>query len=162
MDKSSFKFTAEQVRNFLGLNNDYVDSSSSSSLSDNSQNESNLDFSSLTQTDSNESGNETLIPPLPKRIKTVTKICKHGQNKNHVFRNTCTQVNTTGEKIEHEDDVNNDGDFKEIEDKRANDGEMEVEGHERDDKEIEKRGDDAYWKFFVHTNWFVPNSQIIE
>ena len=101
MDKSGFKFTAEQVRGFLGLNNDYVDSSSSSSSCDDSQNESNLDFSSLTQTDSNESGNETLIPPSPKRIRTVTKICKHGQNQNHVFTNTCTQVNTTGEKVEH-------------------------------------------------------------
>ena len=50
----------------------------------------------------------------------------------------------------HENGVNNDGDFKEIEDKRANDGEMEVEGHEGDDKEIEKRADDAEMEVEFH------------
>ena len=65
MDKSNPKagttFTAKEVRKYLGLDNDYDDSSTSSS-DDNSQDEKNLDFSSLrTEIDSNESDNETNI-----------------------------------------------------------------------------------------------------
>ena len=50
----------------------------------------------------------------------------------------------------HENGVNNNRDFKEIEDKRANDREMEVEGHEGDDKEIEKRADDTEMEVEFH------------
>ena len=84
MDKSNPKagttFTAEEVRKYLGLDNDY-DNSSTSSSDNNSQDEKNLDFSSLlTEIDSNESDNETIIPPSPKRIKTITPNRKNGRN----------------------------------------------------------------------------------
>ena len=105
MDKSNPKagttFTAEEVRKYLVSDNDYDDSSTSSS-DDNSQDEKNLDFSSiLTEIDSNESDNETIIPHSPKKIKTITPNRKNGRNEKNVFINTCIQMDVTGGKVEH-------------------------------------------------------------
>ena len=101
-EKSGFRFTAEQVREFLGLSNDYADSSSSSSDND-CGNHIDLDFSS-TQSDSNDSGNE-IIPPSPKRKKTTTQIPVKRQKQRNVglITNTCTtgKANAHGEKAEH-------------------------------------------------------------
>ena len=72
MDKSSEKFTAEEVRKFLGLNDDYSNSSSSSSSDTNSEDE---EFTyplcdndwTISETDDE----EEIIPPSPKRIRTI-------------------------------------------------------------------------------------------
>ena len=78
MDRSNQKrgktFTADQVRHYLGLDNDYDDDCSTSSSDSNFQEDSTLPLdstsSSLSDIDLNESDNETIIPPSPKRIKS--------------------------------------------------------------------------------------------
>ena len=105
MDKSNQKrgttFTAEQVRHYLGLDNDYDDDCSTFSSDNNSQEDFTLDStsSSLTDIDLDESVNETIIPPSPKRIKTLNSKRTDGK----IVTNTCIQadVSTTCKKQEH-------------------------------------------------------------
>ena len=67
MDKSSEKYTAEEVHKFLGLN-DYSNSSSSSSSDTNSEDEELCDnYRTISETDDE----EEIIPPSPKRIRTI-------------------------------------------------------------------------------------------
>ena len=106
MDRSNQKrgktFTAEQVRHYLGLDNDYDDDCSTSSSDNNSQEDSTLDStsSSLSDIDLNESDNETIIPPSPKRIKSDNSKRTSGK----IVRNTCcilADVSSTCRKQEH-------------------------------------------------------------
>ena len=105
MDKSNQKpgttFTAEQVRHYLGLDNDYDNDCSTSSSDNNSQEDFTLDStsSSLTDIDLDESDNETIIPPLPKRIKTLNSKRTNGK----IVTNTCIQadMSSTCRKQEH-------------------------------------------------------------
>ena len=105
MDKSNQKrgttFTAEQVRHYLGLDNDYDDNCSTSSSDNNSQEDFTLNSTStsLTNIDLNESDNETIIPPLPKRIKTLNSKRTNGK----VVTNICIQadMSSTCKKQEH-------------------------------------------------------------
>ena len=105
MEKSNQKrgttFTAEQVRHYLGLDNDYDDDCSTSSSDNNSQEDFTLDStsSSLTDIDLNESDNETIIPPSPKRIKTLKSKRTNGK----IVTNTSIQayVSSTCKKQEH-------------------------------------------------------------
>ena len=64
------RFTAEEVRKFLGLNDDYSNSSSSSSIDCEPDIS---DLSSDISATQSESETEQIIPPLPKRIKTTRK-----------------------------------------------------------------------------------------
>ena len=73
------RFTAEEVRNFLGLKDDYSNSSSSSSS------DCEPDISDL----SSESEMEEIIPPSPKRIKTTRK----EQNQNWTYWTKKKHVN---------------------------------------------------------------------
>ena len=68
MDKSPERFTAEEVHKFLGLNDDYSNSSSSDTNSEDEQ----LCYplSDNDQTISETDNEEEIIPPSPKRIKT--------------------------------------------------------------------------------------------
>ena len=105
MDKLNHKcgtiFTAEEVRKYLGLDNDYDDDSSTSSSDNNLQDDLTLDSSSITDIDFNESDNEAIIPPSPKRIKSINPNREKGKDKKNIFTNTCIQVDVTGEKEEH-------------------------------------------------------------
>ena len=75
MDKSSEKFTAEEVRKFLGLNDDYSNSSSSSSSDTNSEDKELCDNDwTISETDNE----EEIIPLSPKRIRTIIR----NENKN--------------------------------------------------------------------------------
>ena len=72
MDKSSEKFTAEEVRKFLGLNDDYSNSSSSSSNDTNSEDKEFTyplcdNYRTISETDDE----EEIIPLSPKRIRTI-------------------------------------------------------------------------------------------
>ena len=72
MDKSSERFTAEEVRKFLGLNDDYSNSSSSSSSDTNSEDEEfSYPLSDNDRTISETDNEEEIIPPSPKRIRTI-------------------------------------------------------------------------------------------
>ena len=80
---TSERFTAEQVRIFLGLN-DYYSNSSSSSSSD-CENDNLCDISSDINTNQSESDQEDIIPPSPKRgkrtkNKSVQKIDRISRN----------------------------------------------------------------------------------
>lgn len=105
MDRSNQKrgktFTADQVRHYLGLDNDYDDDCSSSSSDNNSQEDSTLDSTSTSLSDINvsESDNETIIPPSPKRIKSDNS--KRGSEK--IVTNTCilADFSSTCTKQEH-------------------------------------------------------------
>lgn len=94
-------FTAEQVRHYLGLDNDYDDDCSSSSSDNNSQEDSTLDSTSTSLSDINvsESDNETIIPPSPKRIKSYNS--KRTSEK--IVRSTCilAGLSSTCTKQEH-------------------------------------------------------------
>ena len=61
------RFTAEQVRKFLGLNNDYSNSSSSSSSD--CENDNFSDISLDINTNESQSDEKKIIPPSPKRGK---------------------------------------------------------------------------------------------
>ena len=91
----------KQVRHYLGLDNDYDDDCSTSSSDSNSQEDFTLDStsSSLTDIDLNESDNETIIPPSPKRIKTLNSKRTNGK----IVTNTSIQadVSSTCKKQEH-------------------------------------------------------------
>ena len=72
MDKSSERFTAEEVCKFLGLNDDYSNSSSSSSSDTNSEDEEfSYPLSDNDRTISETDNEEEIIPPSPKRIRTI-------------------------------------------------------------------------------------------
>ena len=72
MDKSSEKFTAEEVCKFLGLNDDYSNSSSSSSSDTNSEDgEFTYPLCDNYRTISETNDEEEIIPPSPKRIRTI-------------------------------------------------------------------------------------------
>ena len=64
---TSERFTAEQVRTFLGLKDDYSNSLSSSSSD--CENDNLSDISSNINTNESQSDEEEIIPPLPKRGK---------------------------------------------------------------------------------------------
>ena len=81
---TSERFTAEQVRKFLGLNDYY--SNSSSSLSSDCENDNLSDISSDINTNESQSDEEDIIPPSPKRgkrteNKSVQKIDGISKNK---------------------------------------------------------------------------------
>ena len=71
---SSERFTAEEVRKILGLNDDYSNSSSSSSSD--MVSEDNQFSDTLTDNSWSGSENEEIIPPSPKRIKRISTISK--------------------------------------------------------------------------------------
>ena len=65
--------------------------SSSSSSDNNSQDNLSLDFSGITDDDINESDNELIIPPSPKRIKTITPNRKKLEEATNSITNTCIE-----------------------------------------------------------------------
>ena len=69
MDKSSERFTAEEVCKFLGLNDDYSNSSSSDTNSEDEEFSNPL--SDNDRTISETDNEEEIIPPSPKMIKTI-------------------------------------------------------------------------------------------
>ena len=72
MDKSSERFTAEEVCKFLGLNDDYSNSSFSSSSDTLSEDEEfSYPLSDNDRTISETDNEEEIIPPSPKRIRTI-------------------------------------------------------------------------------------------
>ena len=70
MDKSSERFTAEEVCKFLGLNDDYSNSSSSSSDTNSEDKQLCYLLSDNDRTISETDNEEEIIPLSPKRIKT--------------------------------------------------------------------------------------------
>ena len=81
---TSERVTAEQVRKFLGLNDDYSNSSSSSSSD--CENDNLSDISSDINTNESQSNEEDIIPPSLKRgkrteNKSVQKIDRISKNK---------------------------------------------------------------------------------
>ena len=81
---TSERFTAEQVRKFLELNDDY--SSSSSSSSSDCENDNISDISSDINTNESQSDEEDIIPPSPKRgkrteNKSVQKLTEYPKTK---------------------------------------------------------------------------------
>ena len=107
MDRSNQKggktFTADEVRHYLGLDNDYDDDCSTSSSDSNCEEDSTLPLDSTSSSpsdiDLNQSDNETIIPPSPKRIKSDNSKRKTGK----IVRNTCilADVSSTCRKQEH-------------------------------------------------------------
>ena len=91
---TSERFTAEQVRKFLGLN-DYYSNSSSSSSSD-CENDNLSDISSDINTNQSESDEEDIIPPSPKRGKRTQN--KSEQKIDGISKNKAGKhnISTTG------------------------------------------------------------------
>ena len=86
---TSERFTAEQVRKFLGLNDDYSNSSSSSSSD--CENDNLSDISSDINTNESQSDEEDIIPPSPKRGKRTEN--KSVQIKDGISKNQAGKHN---------------------------------------------------------------------
>ena len=88
---TSEQFTAEEVRKFLGLNDHYSNSSSSSSSDCENDNLSNI--SSDINTNESQSDEEYIIPPSPKRgkrtenksVQKIDRIIKKQTGKENIF-----------------------------------------------------------------------------
>ena len=93
---TSERFTAEQVRKFLGLNDDYSNSSSSSSSD--CENDNLSDISSDINTNGSQSDEEDIIPPSPKRgertenksVQKIDGICKNQAGKHNISTTSST------------------------------------------------------------------------
>ena len=88
---TSERFTAEEVRKFLGLNDHYSNSSSSSSSDCENDNLSNI--SSDININKSQSDEEYIIPPSPKRekrtenksVQKIDRIIKNQTGKENIF-----------------------------------------------------------------------------
>ena len=87
-------FTAEEVRKFLGLNDDYSNSSSSSSSD--CENDTSSDISFHTNGYQDKSSDEEIIPPSPKRLKNIKneKGNNTGNNESGQWDNISTSTST--------------------------------------------------------------------
>ena len=86
---TSERFTAEEVRKFLGLNDDYSSSSSSSDCENDNLSDISLDIN----TNESQSNEEYIIPPSPKRgkrtenksVQKIDGIIKNQTGKDNIF-----------------------------------------------------------------------------
>ena len=93
--RKSGTFTAEEVRKFLGLNDDYSNSSSSSSSD--CENDSSFDLSFHTNAYEHKCSDEETIPPSPKRVKIIKngKGNNTGKKESGQWHNICTSTGTS-------------------------------------------------------------------